>query len=292
MLLDPVARFFTQRVFGPNRKILLADTLPTPASANPELQARRIAIQAEITELQRRQTNLMGELETLAPTGDPEVDAAWRAGIQTRFAANIAEQRTKTKLLTQISREQQDTTPPDPDLLDAVPHSDIDITLLPEDTQRRLYDTFHLEVRYNTPRREAILRITIDAETAPALAQAVNTALNIPAPRPSPETAKPAAGADAPAAGKAVCDVLSAPGRIRTCARGVRQGVDVGTAHSEVMALLTAACVAAERSQWDTRPLPARLLSSPTVYAPRPDLLSLALLEAAVGVLSQGMHRQ
>jgi len=54
------------------------------------------------------------------------------------------------------------------------------------------------------------------------------------------------------------------------------------------MALLTAACVVAERSQWDTRPLPAHLLSSPTVYAPRPDLLSLALLEAAVGVLSRG----
>ena len=70
--------------------------------------------------------------------------------------------------------------------------------------------------------------------------------------------------------------------------QGVRQGVDVGTAHSEVMALLTAACVAAERSQWDTRPLPAHLLSSPTVYAPRPALPSLALLEAALGVLSQG----
>ena len=104
VLLDPIARFFTQRVFGPNRKILLADTLPTPASANPELQARRIAIQAEITELQRRQTNLMRELETLAPSGDADVDAAWRAGIQARFAANIAEQRTKTKLLTAITR--------------------------------------------------------------------------------------------------------------------------------------------------------------------------------------------
>jgi hypothetical protein len=81
-------------------------------------------------------------------------------------------------------------------------------------------------------------------------------------------------------------------GRIRTCARGVRQGVDVGTAHSEVMAQLTAACVAAERSQWDTRPLPAHLLSSPTVYAPRPDLLSLALLGPRLAFSRRGMHRQ
>src|SRR5207245_2435156 len=83
---------------------------------------------------------------------------------------------------------------PDLDLIDAVPLSGLDVTLLPEDTQRRLYDTFHLEIRYNAPRREAILRITIDAETAPALTQAVNTLLSAATPRHSPETAKPAAG--------------------------------------------------------------------------------------------------
>jgi hypothetical protein len=143
---------------------------------------------------------------------DPEVDDAWRGGIQTRFAANITEQRAKTKLLAEITREQQDNAPPDLNLLDAVPLTNIDITLLPEDTQRRLYDSFHLEVRYHAPRREAILRITIDAETAPSLTHIVNTALNVPTPRRSPETAKPAAGAEAPAAGGVVCDVLSAPG--------------------------------------------------------------------------------
>lgn len=54
----------------------------------------------------------MRELETLTPTGDPEVDDAWRAGIQTCFAANVAEQRTKTKLLAEITWEQQNNTPP------------------------------------------------------------------------------------------------------------------------------------------------------------------------------------
>jgi hypothetical protein len=218
LLLDPVARFFTQRVFGPNRKILLADTLP-PTSADPQLEARRVQVQIEIVELQRRQTNLMREPETLTPTGDSDVDDAWRAGIQTRFAANVNEQRAKTRLLAQITREQQDTTPPDLDLLDTVPLTDADVTLLPEDTQRRLYDAFHLEVRYHGPRNEAILRITIDAETAPALAQAVNTALNAATPGHTPEIAKTAAGAAAPTAGKTVCDVLCAPGVHKTLNR-------------------------------------------------------------------------
>jgi len=138
LLLDLVARFFTSRVFGANRKILLADTQPAPASANPELETRRVQTQAEIVDLQRRQTNLMRELETLTPTGDPDVDDAWRVGIQSRFAANITEQRAKARLLAEITHEQQDTTLPDVGLLDAVPLNDADLTLLPDDTQRRL----------------------------------------------------------------------------------------------------------------------------------------------------------
>jgi hypothetical protein len=83
---------------------------------------------------------------------------------------------------------------------------------LPEDSQRRLYDAFHLELRYNALCGEAIIRISIDAETAPALTQAVNAVLSTTTPGQTPETAKTAVGAGAPTAGKAVCDVLSAPG--------------------------------------------------------------------------------
>ena len=130
--LDDEVRFLrTSPAVGPV-KVAGPTVRVRPSHAGP-------TIQAEITELQRRQTNLMRELEALTPTGDPEVDAAWRAGIQTRFAANIAEQRTKTKLLAAITREQQDTAAPDLDLLDVVPLHGLDVTLLPEDTQRRLF---------------------------------------------------------------------------------------------------------------------------------------------------------
>src|SRR2546421_9826819 len=216
LLLPPVARFFTERVFGANRKILLAGTLLSSGGLDPELEARRLAIQADIIELRRRQTNLVRELESFTATGDPDIDDAWRSGIQTRFAATIVEQRTKSCLLADLTRQQTTNTRPDLDLIDALPVSQIDITGLPEHQQRHLYDAFHLEVRYHAATDGAILRITIDADTAPALARIVSDTLSLPTPRPSPETAEPAAGAQAPAAGGVVCHVRSAPGGIRT----------------------------------------------------------------------------
>jgi hypothetical protein len=78
---------------------------------------------------------------------------------------------------------------------------------------RHLYDAFHLEVRYDLPSDSVILRVTIEAETAPALANAVNGVVKE---QPAPETQKPGVGADqATTPGEVGWDVLSAPGRKR-----------------------------------------------------------------------------
>jgi DNA invertase Pin-like site-specific DNA recombinase len=174
LLLAPVARFFKQRIFGSARKILLEDTLPDQ-QPDQDLEARRNAVQAELTDLQRRQDNLMSELERFTPSGDSDLDESWRSGIQARFAANAAEQRAKTRLLAELTQRQQDSAPPDTSLIDALPLTAIDITLLPEEQQRRLYDAFHLEVRYDLPQHALILRVTIDAETAPALLDTIDS---------------------------------------------------------------------------------------------------------------------
>jgi hypothetical protein len=52
--------------------------------------------------------NLMQELERSTPSGDPDFDDAWRNSIQARFAANATEQRTKNRLLANLTREQQE----------------------------------------------------------------------------------------------------------------------------------------------------------------------------------------
>jgi hypothetical protein len=83
----------------------------------------------------------------------------WRIAIQAQFAANLADQRAKTRQLADLTRRQEQQVLPDIDLLDAMPAAAIDVTGLPDERQRRLYDAVHLEIRYDhvrvPPRRRA-----------------------------------------------------------------------------------------------------------------------------------------
>jgi hypothetical protein len=167
----------------------------------------------------RRQENLINELERLQPSGDPDVDQAWRHGIQHRFAATVAEQRTKKDLLAQLHREQQAITRSDINVLDDIPQCDIDLTRLPDDQQRRIYDAFHLEIRYNTVRNEAIIRVTVTSGIAPALAATVGKSVHQQRPN------RPATGTDATIPSQRVGDVFGAPpdARIPNVETGPRQ---------------------------------------------------------------------
>ena len=213
LIIDPIAQFFAQRIFGQARKRLLGDTLPT-ARQDDQLVARRAVVQAELTDLQQRQNNLIRELERLQPSGDSDVDEAWRRSIQSRFAANAAEQRAKNRLLAEIAREERAQAPLNIDLIDALPITAVDITSLPEDQQRRLYDAFHFEVRYDLPNNAVILRATIEADTVPALAGAV---AEVHAQHSPPTADRLGSGSSSrPAPHQDWWDASSAPGGIRT----------------------------------------------------------------------------
>jgi hypothetical protein len=122
-----------------------------------------------------------------------------------------------TAQLAEIIRQQQDAAAsPNLHLLDALPQAAIDLTRLPEDHQRELYDAFHLQIRYNALTYEVILRVTVDADTAQLLATAVNRVVGLPRPRTAPEAQEPGAEAHASAPGKRVCNASRAPGGSRT----------------------------------------------------------------------------
>jgi hypothetical protein len=84
----------------------------------------------------------------------------------------------KKELLARLAREQQAPTRPNVNVLDDIPHCDIDLTRLPDDQQRRIYDAFHLEIRYNIVRNEAIIRVTVTSGIAPALAATVGKSVH------------------------------------------------------------------------------------------------------------------
>ena len=66
--------------------------------------------------------------------------------------------------------ERATPSPQATDLIDTIPQHDADITLLPEQLQRALYDVFHLEVRYHPQANRLTLRVTVSEGTASALA--------------------------------------------------------------------------------------------------------------------------
>src|SRR5262249_30287609 len=68
--------------------------------------------------------------------------------------------------------------PVDVDLLDMLPQGRVDLNRLSEDQQRRIYDAFHLELRYNAPRRDVTIRVSITGETAPILGTTIETILD------------------------------------------------------------------------------------------------------------------
>ena len=70
--------------------------------------------------------------------------AALRTGIKNRFAAAVAEQRLTKEHLDQAIAGPQASQPVDLDILDQLPDHAIDLSLLPDDELRALYDAFHL----------------------------------------------------------------------------------------------------------------------------------------------------
>jgi site-specific DNA recombinase len=95
-------------------------------------------------------------------------------------------------------------------VLDDIPQCDIDITRLPDDQQRRIYDAFHLELCYNALRNEATIRVTVTSGFAPALTATVGKSVY------PQRLNRPATGTDAPVPDQRVGDVLGAPPGTRT----------------------------------------------------------------------------
>jgi len=151
---------------------MLANTRPAPAE--PEVDASRLGtLRTQIKTLERQQTNLVGELQTYQPLGDAEADQEWRAQLRRAFADLAAQRKAaQAELAALTTRRPADHDPADPTLLDAFPIIDSDLASLPEELERELYDSFHLQIRYHQPTRRATLRVTINGGTIDNAARA------------------------------------------------------------------------------------------------------------------------
>ncbi|MFV5995160.1 hypothetical protein ACNPQM_22585 [Streptomyces sp. NPDC056231] len=89
-------------------------------------------------------------------------DGQFRDAIRREHATLGAQREQLAEQLARLQSPKQAADPADTAaLLDALPHLDVDLALVPEEIQRRLHSAFGLEVRYSRPREELTLRVTI-----------------------------------------------------------------------------------------------------------------------------------
>lgn len=170
LLIEPLQRFFRDRIFGAGRQAILAGAAETDdLAAQQEAICRSAALEAQLSNLQRSQANLISELEKFEPSGDDDVDAALRAGIKSRFAAVIAEQNSIKESLAAAKEQARSLAPVDLAMIDELSLASIDLSRLPEDETRALFDIFHLELRVHPTRHDLVIRVTVTSDTAPTL---------------------------------------------------------------------------------------------------------------------------
>jgi site-specific DNA recombinase len=171
-----------------------------------------LALRVHLAKLDRAQQNLLAQLETNEPSGDERIDAEWRTSLQKRFATISTERRDVAARITELGSMVKPLAAARVDkaaLLEILPITGDDLTPLPEDVKRQLYDAFHLQIRYNRTHHRITIRVTISASTIHTLADTIAAATTVKS-----------APADCPTPGAGV-HAVRAPGGTRTRTRAL-----------------------------------------------------------------------
>ncbi|GLY85982.1 hypothetical protein Airi02_039110 [Actinoallomurus iriomotensis] len=162
LLLNAVRTFFAEHIFDPSRTRYLRTQLKrsTEDRAGDAAADRRNQLAWDLAGLHRRQDDLIDQRENLDTTGNEDADREYRKSIQRRFAELTTARSARPSELDRIN-----TYVPlvghDSSVLDPLSRVQCDLTELPEDLERRLYDAFQLKIRYNRTRHEVALQAAI-----------------------------------------------------------------------------------------------------------------------------------
>ncbi|MEU0501764.1 hypothetical protein [Nocardia sp. NPDC005998] len=106
-LPECVQTFFNERVFGPDRTVLLRHQLRGHAPATATTSSSGSPRSKTIAEVTRRQNNLLGERESCSTSNGGEVADAWVERLRHRFAELEHKHRTKN---TELDSANERTT--------------------------------------------------------------------------------------------------------------------------------------------------------------------------------------
>ena len=162
-------------------------------------------LQAEVTDLTQRRSNVLAQMEELTPSGDDDVDRDLRDQLRRRYSDLARDAKAKSQQLDTLLAAAPEADNDDPSVLEQLPVvTGADLADLPEALLRALYESFQLQVRYHHDKHAVTLRVTVRDDRIPAMRDAIEQATN----PPPPEHGNP---------GDAGCShVLSTPNGIRT----------------------------------------------------------------------------
>lgn len=203
-ITDAVSRFFADRVFGPQRReILAADLAGIDDRAARERQAERQRLQRALADIARRQNSVLRQ----AQDGDP--DAPFAKALRATY--NDLERDKTTALAAVAELDAADGTTPgrpnagDTALLDALPYLALNLAHAPEPLLRRLFEITQLTVRLHGDTDQVTITIRLPADQLPDIAHAAERITNtVPTTQQTP----------AHTAGAACVDAVRAPGEI------------------------------------------------------------------------------
>ncbi|MFJ4790051.1 recombinase family protein [Streptomyces sp. NPDC088794] len=211
-ILEAISAFLSDRVFGPERRELLAAELASVDDrAARQRETERDKLQHALDGLSTRQANILRQAETSSP------DDPFTKGLRESY--NRLESERGAALAGIARLDAADAAEParpnaeDADLLDGLPYLALNLVHAPEQLLRRLFEVVQLTIRLHYDPEVATIQITLPADVLPDIAMtAERTQDSMPAiarPKVQRVTAR--------------TDAVGAPGRTRTCGQALRR---------------------------------------------------------------------
>jgi site-specific DNA recombinase len=170
LLLGGVLECFALRLFGPQRRALLAQDLPKVTRGEVAAwQARVEALQRTLADLQGRQARLVRTLEERDDPGGALFEQVAR-----RLGELDREQQTKLAELRAVLGQRPDADEQAVDLLELLPLLTAErLAAAPEPLLRALFERFQLQVHYHKPQNRATIRVALSDDSPDGLLASV-----------------------------------------------------------------------------------------------------------------------
>ena len=169
VMMDALTRFFTERVFGPDRAAMLAAHIPaTAAAAEQRRRTQAGTLRRKLAKIDTAEAALITELETPADPADPAAQAL-RQRIRARFTELYGQRTTLETELAALDAAAPAGQDDDPTLLDELPNLGDILTGAPPALTERLLDAFDVQAVYNRDKHQVTIHATITDATPQAL---------------------------------------------------------------------------------------------------------------------------